>query len=309
VKTYYVYMMASHRRVLYTGVTSKVQKRVSEHKNDVHRGSFTAKYRCHKLVYVEPFVGIVNAITREKVIKHMTRAEKIALVESKNPRWRDLSDDWKRPAQVLRAPVGRAKDGIVAGIGFTVESKQDCHIVRLTSSDKTNRLTAAVVLSLTNAIRRLWRDRKPLILTGNAHFFSAGADLQEIAALTGPAAFEFARMGQQLMQLVDDFPAPVVAAISGYCMGGGLDLALACDARIAAPNAIFGHRGAALGLMTGWGGTQRLPCLVGKGRALQLFAAAEKLHAHDALRIGLVDEVADDPVLAAQHRLARGDSL
>jgi enoyl-CoA hydratase len=165
---------------------------------------------------------------------------------------------------------------------------------------ETNRLSRAAVLALTSALESL-RDRPtPLIITGNAHFFSAGADLNEIAALTGPAAFEFAHMGQRLMRLVQDFPAPVIAAISGYCMGGGLDLALACARRVAAPNAVFGHRGAALGLMTGWGGTQRLPRLVGKGRALQMFLAAEKLHAADALRIGLIDELADDPVVAAQ---------
>ena len=106
------------------------------------------------------------------------------------------------------------------------------------------------------------------------------------------------------MDALDRFPAPVAAAVYGYCMGGGLDLALACDYRIAHPHAIFGHRGAALGLITGWGGTQRLPRLVGKGRALEMFAAAEKVTAAQALRIGLVDQIADDPVAAAIARLA-----
>lgn len=87
-------------------------------------------------------------------------------------------------------------------------------------------------------------------------------------------------------------------------MGGGLDLALACDHRIASPHAVFGHRGAALGLITGWGGTQRLPRLVGKGRALEMFAAAEKVTAAQALRIGLVDAIADDPVAEALGRLS-----
>jgi enoyl-CoA hydratase/carnithine racemase len=82
-------------------------------------------------------------------------------------------------------------------------------------------------------------------------------------------------------------------------MGGGLDLALACHRRIAAPHAVFGHRGAALGLMTGWGGTQRLPRLIGKGRALEVFIAAEKISAARALEIGLVDAIADDAVAQA----------
>ena len=107
------------------------------------------------------------------------------------------------------------------------------------------------------------------------------------------------------MDAVSQFPYPVYAAISGYCMGGGLDLALACHKRIASPHAVFGHRGAALGLITGWGGTQRLPRLVGKARALQLFVAAEKLHAAEALQAGLVDAIAQAPVLDAAAQLQR----
>ena len=107
------------------------------------------------------------------------------------------------------------------------------------------------------------------------------------------------------MSLIDDFPAPVYAAVSGYCMGGGLDLALACDFRICAANAIFGHRGAALGLITGWGGTQRLPRIVGRARALPMFVAAEKLGAAEALEIGLVSEIVSDP-LGHAIRLAMG---
>ncbi len=186
---------------------------------------------------------------------------------------------------------------------FQSEDRDGTIILRLRSADGTNRLTAAVVRDLTTAIERLAADPLPLILTGNQKFFSAGADLAEIAALTGPAAFAFARMGQALMDAVDRFPAPVLAAVCGYCMGGGLDLALACDSRIAHPHAIFGHRGAALGLITGWGGTQRLPRLVGKARALEMLLAAEKVPAAQALRLGLVDQVADDPVAAAIARL------
>lgn len=112
------------------------------------------------------------------------------------------------------------------------------------------------------------------------------------------------------MRWVEQFPAPVYAAISGYCMGGGLDLALACHRRIASPHALFGHRGAALGLITGWGGTQRLPRLLGKGMALEMFLAAEKISALQALAIGLVDALADDPVAEALRRIAcRSESV
>ena len=180
-----------------------------------------------------------------------------------------------------------------------LEDRNGITVLSLISPDGTNRLTRACVLALTDAVRELGRDAHPLIITGNHKFFSAGAELSEIVALNGPAAYEFSLMGQELMNQVDRFPAPVYAAVGGYCMGGGLDLALACDRRIASPHAVFGHRGAALGLITGWGGTQRLPRLVGKARALQMMIEAEKVHAREALRIGLVNAIADDPVSAA----------
>lgn len=165
-----------------------------------------------------------------------------------------------------------------------------------------NRLSSDRVTALTDLLREFKADQsrrsvsKALVITGNQHFFSAGADLNEIASLGGPSALEFAKMGQRLMQLVDDFPARVFAAVSGYCMGGGLDLALACDVRICSANAVFGHRGAALGLITGWSGTQRLSGVVGRGRALQMFVAAEKLGAAEALEAGLASDIVADPL-------------
>lgn len=186
---------------------------------------------------------------------------------------------------------------------FQIEKTDGRYELRLTSGDETNRLTRACVLELLDAVRSLRRQPGPVILTGNAKFFSAGADLAEIQALDASSAVEFAKMGQTLMEAIAEFPAPVYAAISGYCMGGGLDLALACHRRIASPHAVFGHRGAALGLVTGWGGTQRLPRLVGKGRALAMFLAAEKIFARDAVNIGLVETVADDPVAEALQRI------
>ncbi len=173
-------------------------------------------------------------------------------------------------------------------------------ILRLVSEDGTNRLSIARVRALTEAVEQLASDSPAkLVLTGNTHFFSAGADLHEIAAIAGSEAVRFALMGQTLMNAVAGFPAPTIAAIHGYCMGGGLDLALACQRRIAGPHAIFGHRGAAFGLMTGWGGTQRLPRIVGKACALEMFIAAEKLNARRALAFGLVEAVVDDPLARA----------
>jgi len=192
-----------------------------------------------------------------------------------------------------------------------IEPHSQLRVLRLTSPDGTNlRLTRACVLHLTNAVDELAQHEQPLVVTGNNKFFSAGADLAEITALDGPSALEFSKMGQALMQQIEEFPAPVYAAISGYCMGGGLDLALACHRRIASPHAVFGHRGAALGLITGWGGTQRLPRLIGKGRALAMFVASEKITAEQALRMGLVDTIVEDPVAEAVSRIvSRTDRL
>ena len=178
-------------------------------------------------------------------------------------------------------------------------------VLRLQSPDGTNRLTRACVMALTDALCQLRHSSRSLIITGNPRFFSAGAELKEIAALTASAAYEFSRMGQNLMAEIEHFPASVYAAISGYCMGGGLDLALACHRRIATPNAVFGHRGAALGLITGWGGTQILPRLIGKSQAMTMFLAAEKVDAQTALRLGLVDAISDDPVTEALSRIRR----
>lgn len=196
---------------------------------------------------------------------------------------------------------------------FSLELHDSIHVLRLESEDGTNRLTRRLVLALTHEIETLAEQessenaREPaagFVIAGNSRFFSAGADLAEISALNGPSAYEFSKMGQALMSAIANFPAPVYAAIAGYCMGGGLDLALACHHRIASPHAIFGHRGAALGLITGWGGTQRLPRLIGNGRALEMFVAAEKISAKQALEMGLIDAIAEDPVAETLQRLS-----
>jgi len=174
-----------------------------------------------------------------------------------------------------------------------------------------NRLTGRKVTALTNEIltmASLGEPNLPLVISGK-HNFSAGADLNEIAALAGPEAYEFSALGQAFMHAVASYPAPVIAAIEGHCMGGGLDLALACHRRIAAPTAVFGHRGAALGLITGWGGTQRLPRIIGKGRALELFVTAERVTARRALEIGLIDAMADDPIAEAMMQLSRSRNV
>jgi enoyl-CoA hydratase len=179
----------------------------------------------------------------------------------------------------------------------TTEGFEGCTLLRLVSGDGTNKLSRARVLALSSTIAQL--PVRPLLICGNPKFFSVGADLDQINALRGHDAFEFAAMGQRLMHSIAEFPAPTCAVVEGWCMGGGFDLALACRFRVSSPHAIFGHRGAALGIMTGWGGTQRLPRLVGHARALEIFLTAENIHAQRALEWGIVDRVSNTPLQEA----------
>src|SRR5436309_2361744 len=111
---------------------------------------------------------------------------------------------------------------------FVVTERDGAVVLRLESGDCTNRLTLHAVMSLTDAVARI-AEQQPaaLIITGNEHFFSAGADLNEITGLTGPSAYEFGLCGQRLMNAISGLRFPAIAAVRGYCMGGGLDLALA----------------------------------------------------------------------------------
>ncbi len=135
-----------------------------------------------------------------------------------------------------------------------------------------------------------------LIFTGTDDVFASGADLREIALVTVESAREFAVRGQTLMTKIESLPQTTIAAINGFCLGGALDLALACDRRIASPNATFAHPGVGLGIITGWGGTQRLPRLIGEAMALEMFLTAKRTDADEASRIGLIDKISVNPL-------------
>lgn len=139
-------------------------------------------------------------------------------------------------------------------------------------------------------------DINRIIFTGTEDVFASGANIREVAGLSSTSAREFALRGQRLMQKVADARALTVAAVNGYCMGGALDLALSCRLRFASKDAQFAHPGARLGIITGWGGTQRLPRLIGTARALEFFTTARRMTSKEAYEVGLVDRVCD-PVL------------
>jgi enoyl-CoA hydratase len=133
---------------------------------------------------------------------------------------------------------------------------------------------------------------KGIILAGAGEkAFIAGADIAELSAIDGDKAGEFSAKGQQVLLFIETLGKPVIAAVNGFALGGGCETAMACTIRIAAENAKFGQPEVKLGIIPGYGGTQRLPRLVGKGRALQLILTGDLIDAHEAYRIGLVNEV------------------
>ncbi len=169
-------------------------------------------------------------------------------------------------------------------------------IVRFTRPEARNPLSLSVLTQLNEIVVSCAANSnvEALIFTGTADVFASGANLNEIASVTPETAKEFAQRGQNLMNKIAALPQMTIAAINGYCYGGALDLALACDHRIASPNATFAHPGTGLGIITGWGGTQRLPRQIGQAKALEMFFTAEPVDALEALRIGLIDLIADD---------------
>jgi enoyl-CoA hydratase len=174
-------------------------------------------------------------------------------------------------------------------------------VIRFNRPEIRSPLSAFVLEELYDHIDRFEADNRieGIIFTGQADVFASGADIREIARLSADTAPDFARLGQGLMKKIETSKKLTIAAINGFCFGGALDLALSCKKRIAAPNATFSHPGVNLGIITGWGGTQRLPPLIGEAKALEMFITAKRVTAAEALQIGLVDDIADDPLKRA----------
>jgi enoyl-CoA hydratase/carnithine racemase len=143
-----------------------------------------------------------------------------------------------------------------------------------------------------------------VILTGAGKAFIAGADISELAHVEAFEAEESSRFGQEVLDLIENLGKPVIAAVNGFALGGGCEAAMACTIRIAVEHAKFGQPEVKLGLLPGGGGTQRLPRLVGKGRALQLILSGEMISAQEAYRIGLVNEV-----LPGADLIARAEAI
>jgi len=173
--------------------------------------------------------------------------------------------------------------------------------------DKLNALSDATIAELGRAIDEA-RDRDDVagvLLTGAGRAFVAGADIAELSSQSSAEAKRRSRRGQEVFRRFETSPKPTVAAVNGFALGGGCELAMACHVRIASEQAKFGQPEVKLGIVPGYGGTQRLPRLIGKGRAMQLLLTGEMIDAQEAYRIGLVNRIvpASELLVAAEGML------
>jgi len=152
-----------------------------------------------------------------------------------------------------------------------------------------NVLCSELLLKLKGAIEDIKADKtvKAVVLTGAGRAFVAGADIKEMMDLDSEKAHEFATLGQGVFNMIEDLPVPVIAAVNGFALGGGTELAMSCDIRIASEAAKFGQPEVSLGVIPGFGGTQRLPRLVGPGKAMELIFTGDIISSKAALEIGL----------------------
>ena len=176
-------------------------------------------------------------------------------------------------------------------------------VITIRRPEVLNALSTALLRELAEVPELVAEDSsvRAVIFTGEGKAFVAGADIPEIAGLSDVfVAREFSLLGQDVMNAIAAMPVPTIAAINGYALGGGLELALACDLRVAARKAKLGLPEVGLGLIPGFGGTQRLPRIVGLGRALDLILTGRHVEAEEAYRMGLVNRLAEDALREAK---------
>ena len=190
-----------------------------------------------------------------------------------------------------------------------LEKNDGLAVVTINREDKLNALNGATLAELRETFTELRDDTATgaVILTGaGKKSFVAGADINELAQRTPINGKEFAVRGQELFDLIENLGKPVIAAVNGFALGGGLELAMACTFRIASENASVGQPEVLLGVIPGYAGTQRLPRLVGKGRAMEMILTGDRVSAADAAAMGLVNRVVpQDELLPTCEKLAR----
>lgn len=190
-----------------------------------------------------------------------------------------------------------------------VEKREYITLITINRPKALNALNSKTLTELAQVMDEIALDSsvRVVILTGSGEkAFVAGADISEMNEKTPMEARYFSQLGHKLMNKIESLPQPVIAAVNGFALGGGLELAMACDIRLASENAKFGQPEVNLGIVAGFGGTQRLPRLVGSGRAAEILLTAEPFDANEAYRIGLVNKVfAKEDLLEEAMKMAQ----
>ena len=173
-----------------------------------------------------------------------------------------------------------------------VEHNDGITVMKVSAPKSLNALNSTILKEMDDFIDRLDKTTRVLIITGDGEkSFVAGADISEMAHLGEVDGFKFGRLGAQVFRKIETLPVPVIAAVNGFALGGGCELAMSCDIRIASNKAKFGQPEVGLGIIPGFSGTHRLPKLVGQGYAKEMIYTGKVIRADEALRIGLVNAV------------------
>ncbi len=191
------------------------------------------------------------------------------------------------------------------------EAREGVYLLTINKPASLNALDTAVLGELAAVVENLRTNEsvKVLVLTGEGRAFVAGADISEMVSKNPIDGLEFGRLGASVFRAIEQLPFPVIAAVNGFALGGGCELAMACDIRLASAKAKFGQPETGLGIIPGFSGTQRLPRLVGPAKAKELIYTGEIIKADEALRIGLVNGVTEpealiDEALAMAEKIA-----
>ena len=188
-----------------------------------------------------------------------------------------------------------------------VEKKESIGVIKINRPNNLNALNKDTILELTKAVEELEKDKsiKVVILTGEGKAFIAGADIRQMKDMNPSEAKKFAEMGHKLLMNIENSRLPFIAAVNGYALGGGCEVMMACDICIASSSAKIGQPEINLGIHPGFGGTQRLPRLVGRMKAKELLLTGDNIDANEAHRIGLVNMVVpDDKIMEETEKIA-----
>ncbi len=178
---------------------------------------------------------------------------------------------------------------------INIELSEEVCILKINRPEALNALNSGIFREMKTFLEELTGDKKirALIITGEGKAFVAGADIAEMVNMNSEEAVQFSRTGQELFSSLENLDIPVIAAVNGFALGGGCELAMACDVRIASEYARFGQPEVNLGLIPGYAGTQRMPRLLGLGNALYYLMTGDQIKSDEALRIGLVQKLVE----------------